>query len=84
MNHNIRGVIVMANTNFLSGTWEDFESWIKAKVGSEISWKIKPRDTKVNRMVVAKSILETMERSGDTFPSSGNIYLELDTDGQRS
>lgn len=84
MHNTIRGEVEMANKNFLSGSWDDFESWLKAKVGGEISWKIKPQDTKVNRMVVAKSVLETMQRSGDTFPPSGNIYLEPDTDGQRS
>jgi len=67
----------MADKNFISGNWEDFESWIKTKVGGNISWKVRPRDTKVNRMVVAKSIIETIKRNGGRFPSSGNTYLEL-------
>ena len=70
----------MADKNFLSGTWEQFEGWIKAKVGGEISWKVRPRDTKVNRMIVAESILGTLDRNGGEFPRSGNPFLELERD----
>jgi len=68
------------NRHFIRGSWDDFESWIKEKVGGEFSWKVRPRDTKVNRMAVAQSIIEAMERSGGTFPSSGNVFLERETD----
>ncbi|MCK5551643.1 MAG: hypothetical protein KAJ09_00770 [Deltaproteobacteria bacterium] len=68
----------MEDKDFLSGSWEDFETWIKAKVGGEISWKIRPRDTRVNRQVVAKSIIETLERNRGRFPPSGNLFLELE------
>ncbi len=54
----------MADKNFLSRTWEQFEGWVKAKVGSEISWKVRPQDTKLNRMIVAESILDTLGRKG--------------------
>ena len=70
----------MTDTNFLSGTWDEFESWIKTKVGGEISWKVRPRDTKVNRMVVAESILDTLDRNGGEFPPLGNPFLELERD----
>ena len=74
----------MTNKNFLAGTWDDFESWIKEKVGGDIYWKIRPRDTKVNRMEVAQSIFETMKRNGGTFPSSGNVYVEVAKDERHS
>jgi len=70
----------MKDTNFLPESWEAFESWIKAKVGGEISWKIRPRDTMINRQVVAESIIETIEKNGGAFPSSGNLFLELEDD----
>ena len=70
----------MANKNFLSGTWEQFEVWIKTKIGGEISWKVRPRDTKVNRIIVAESILDALDRNGGTFPPSGNLFLELERD----
>ncbi len=61
-------------------SWEDFESWIKAKVGGEISWKIRPRDTMTNRQLIAESIIETLEQNGGRFPPSGNLFLELEDD----
>ena len=72
----------MPDENFLSGPWEKFESWIEAKVGGEFSWKVRPRDTKVNRMVVAKSVIETIERNDGRFPRSGNIFLQPERDEQ--
>ncbi len=67
----------MAQGNFLTKNWEDFETWIEEKVGGEISWKVKPRDTRVNRMIVAMSILETLDRNDGEFPPSGNAFIEL-------
>jgi len=70
----------MTNKNFLSGSWEDFETWIRAKVGGDITWKVRPRDTRVNRMVVAESILQALDRNHGEFPSSGNLFLEIQKD----
>jgi hypothetical protein len=77
-------VVKMANKNFLSGTWEEFEGWVKTKIGGEISWKVRPRDTKVNRMIVAESVLDTLDRNGGEFPPSGNLFLELERDESSS
>jgi len=74
----------MGGKNFLSGTWEQFEGWIKTKIGGEISWKVRPRDTKVNRMVVAESVLDTLNRNGGEFPASGNFFLEPERDEDSS
>ncbi len=70
----------MGEKDFLTGDWRDFESWIKAKVGGEILWKIRPRDTMVNRQVVAESVIETIEQNGGRFPPSGNLFLEFEDD----
>lgn len=74
----------MTNRNFLSGSWQDFEAWIKAKVEGEISWKVRPKDTKVNRMIVAVSILKTLERNHGEFPPSGNAFIEIARGAQNS
>jgi hypothetical protein len=74
----------MGNRNFLSTNWGDFEAWIKEKVGGEISWKVKPRDTKVNRMKVAMSILKTLDQNGGKFPPSGNTFVKLEKKGKNS
>lgn len=76
--NQVVGVIEMRDRNFLSKPWDDFETWIREKVGGEISWKVRPRDTKVNRMKVAMSILKTLERNGGEFPSTGNPFLSLE------
>ena len=73
-------VVKMASKNFLLGPWEEFEVWVKTKVDGEISWKVSPRDTKVNRMIVAESVLDTLDRNGGEFPPSGNLFLELERD----
>jgi phage host-nuclease inhibitor protein Gam len=77
-------VVKMADKSFLSGTWDEFENWVKTKVGGEISWKVRPRDTKVNRMIVAESVLDTLNRNGGEFPPSGNPFLELERDEDSS
>jgi len=66
----------MTEIDAIPEQWEDFESWIRAKVGGPFSWKIRPRDTTLNRKVVAESILETIEEHGGEFPPSGNLFLE--------
>lgn len=70
----------MTNKNFFLESWENFEYWIKEKVGGEISWKIRPRDTRLNRQLVAESIFETIEKNDGRFPPSGNLFLELEDD----
>jgi hypothetical protein len=74
------GAMDMKDEDIFPESWETFESWIKAKVGGEIHWKIRPKDTMVNRQVVAESIIETMEKNDGTFPPSGNLFLELEED----
>jgi hypothetical protein len=68
----------MEDQDFLSGSWEDFETWIKAKVGGEISWKIRPRDTRVNRRWWPRASSRPLERNRGRFPPSGNLFLELE------
>jgi hypothetical protein len=64
--------------------WDQFEGWIRTKIGGEISWKVRPRDTKVNRMIVAESVLYPLDRNGGEFPPSGNLFLELERDEDSS
>jgi hypothetical protein len=77
-------VVKMKKKNFLSGTWNEFEDWIKTKVGGEISWKVRPWDTKGNRMIVAESVFDAINRNGGEFPPSGNSFLELERDKDSS
>jgi hypothetical protein len=45
---------------------------------------MKPKDTKVNRMIVAMIILKTLEQNGREFPPSGNAFTKIVRDEQYS
>jgi hypothetical protein len=43
--------------DFLEGTWEEFEAWIRETIGSDFRWLIRPQDSSVNREMVADLVL---------------------------
>ena len=67
----------MTDEEVLSGTWKDFETWIREEVGSDFTWKIMPLDIKVNRLTVMESIIRTIKENDGTFPPKGNTFIEL-------
>jgi hypothetical protein len=75
--HVVFGAMEMASGNFLGKDWEHFEAWIREKGGGEISWKLRPRNTKMNRMVVAMSILKSLEQNGGKFPPAGIAFIKI-------
>jgi len=60
--------------NYLSGTWEEFEAWIRKTIGGDFRWKIRPQDNPSNREMIADLIENAMKRKGK-FPK-GNTFLE--------
>jgi hypothetical protein len=67
----------MTDEEVLSGTWKEFETWIREQVGSDFIWKIRPLDIKANRQAVMESILRTIKENNGTFPPKGNTFIEL-------
>ena len=67
----------MTDEEVLSGTWKEFETWIREQVGSSFVWKIRPLDTKANRQAVMESILRTIKENNGTFPPKGDAFIEL-------
>lgn len=59
----------------LTGSWEDFESWLRSAIGGPFSWKIRPRDTTVNRQVVLESVCAAIKRHDGCFPNN-DAFLE--------
>jgi len=59
----------------LQGTWEEFESWIRDKIGSDFRWCIRPPDTPAHREMVASIILSDIERGNGVFPDK-NAFIE--------
>jgi hypothetical protein len=60
----------------LDCSWERFEEIILEKIGSDFTWRIRPRDTEENRQAVMESILSIMTESNGTFPAKGNAFIE--------
>ena len=67
----------MTDEEVLSGTWKEFETWIRDHVGSSFVWKIRPLDIKANRQAVMESILRTIKENNGTFPLKGDTFIEL-------
>ena len=59
----------------LTGTWEEFETWIRATIGSDFGWKIRPRDTRANREMIADLIRSAMLRNNAVFPQN-DAFIE--------
>jgi hypothetical protein len=60
---------------YLGGTWEEFEEWIRTTIAGEFCWKIRPQDNVSNREIVADLIKEAMKRNDGTFPEK-NSFIE--------
>ena len=68
----------MTDEEVLSGTWKEFETWIRDQVGSGFVWKLRPLDNKANRQAVMESILRTIKKENNgTFPPKGDAFIEL-------
>jgi len=59
----------------LTGTWEEFEAWIKETVGSDFNWRVRPQDNATNREMVASLILDGIKRNNGIFPEK-NTFIE--------
>ena len=59
----------------ITGTWEEFEGWIRRTIGGNFRWKIRPQDTATNREMVADLIKGAMKRNDGTFPEQ-NSFIE--------
>ena len=59
----------------LTGTWEEFEAWIKETIGSDFRWRVRPQDNATNREMVASLVLDGIKRNDGVFPHS-NAFIE--------
>ena len=67
----------MTDEEVLSGTWKEFETWIREQVVSSFVWGIRPLDNKANRQAVMESILRTIKENNGTFPPKNDTFIEL-------
>ena len=66
----------MLKENMLDCSWEEFEELIKKAIGSDFTWKIRPRDTEANRQAVVESIERMLGKHNGSFPDEGNMFIE--------
>ncbi len=65
-----------ATDKHLTGTWKEFESWIRETIGSDFRWCLRPMDTYQNRAMIANIILVDIE-NGKGIVLGKNAFLEL-------
>jgi hypothetical protein len=66
----------MLEGKILDCSWKEFEELIKEAIGSDFLWKIRPRDTQLNRQAVMESIERMVGKNNGSFPDGGNIFIE--------
>ena len=67
----------MTDEEVLSGTWKEFETWIREQVGSNFVWEIRPLDNNANRQAVMESMVRTIKENNGIFPPKGDAFIEL-------
>ncbi len=65
--------------NQISGTWEEFEVWIRTTIEGDFCWRIRPRDDASNRQMVADLILDSIKRNNGTFPKH-NSFIQCEVE----
>ena len=65
----------MAEEEYLTCTWDQFEAWIRKIIGGEFRWKIRPQDNASNREMVANLIKDAIKRNNGIFPDK-NSFIE--------
>ena len=63
----------------LSGSWEEFEEWIRRTIGSDFRWGVRPPDTRLNREMISEQIRSTMKGNKGVFPSKDAFIERVDT-----
>jgi len=66
----------MVDDHIFSCSWDEFEGWIKQQINGDFSWKLRPMDSRENRKAVAESILTGIKTNNDTFPETGDLFIE--------
>lgn len=60
---------------YLSGSWQEFEQWIRFSVESDFRWHLRPVDTKELRNDVVKAIQFDLKKADAGF-SKTSAFLE--------
>ncbi|MEE8597372.1 MAG: hypothetical protein V3T09_06155 [bacterium] len=66
----------MVDDTVLSGSWDEFEEWIRQKINGDFSWKIRLLDSKYSRGAIIESIERSIRNNNGTFPEKGDMFIE--------
>ena len=66
----------MVEDTVLSGSWDEFEEWIRQKINGDFSWKIRLLDSKNSRGAIIESIEMSIKNNNGTFPEKGEMFIE--------
>ncbi len=53
--------------NYLDGSWELFEQWIRNTIGSDFCWRVRPMDKRSNRVMIAKLVQNDIKDNDGIF-----------------
>ena len=61
--------------NYLDGSWELFEQWIRNTIGSDFRWRVRPMGKRSNREMLAKLVQNDIGGNDGVFPEI-NSFIE--------
>ena len=66
---------VSKTDNYLDGSWEKFEQWIRNTIGSDFCWRVRPMDKRSNRQMIAERVQDNIKENNGIFPEK-NAFIE--------
>ena len=61
--------------NYLDGSLEEFERWIRNTIGSDFHWPVRPMDKRSNRQMIAERMQNDIKENIGIFPEK-NTFIE--------
>ncbi len=66
---------VSTMNNYLDGSWEKLEQWIRNIIESDFRWRVRPMDKRSNRQMIADLVQNDIKDNNGTFPEK-NAFIE--------
>ncbi len=61
--------------DYLDGSWEKFEQWIRNTIDSDFRWRVRPMDKRSNRQMIADLVQNDTKENNGVFPEK-NAFIE--------
>jgi hypothetical protein len=68
---------VLKLDNYLEGSWEKFEQWIRNTIGSDFRWRVRPMDKRSNRKMVAELVQNDIKENKGVFPEKHSFIERI-------